>query len=135
MSTPPLVTAFYERIWNGGDLAGVSELLAPDLEFRGSLGAELRGREAFREYVTSTRTALSGYRCEILDCVSEGDRAFARLRFSGRHVGLLRGRAPSGKHVSWLAAALFQMRGPQISSVWVLGDMAALDTQLEANQR
>jgi len=135
MSTPPVVTAFYERIWNAGDLAGVSELLAPDLAFRGSLGAELRGRDAFREYVTSTRAALAGYRCEILDCVSEGDRAFAKLRFSGRHVGALRGRAPSGQHVSWLAAALFQIRGAQISNVWVLGDLVALDAQLEAAER
>lgn len=113
MSTPPLVTA------------------APDCASRGSLGAELSGREAFRDYVTSTRGALAGYRCEILDCVSEGDQAFAKMRFSGRQVGALRGRAATGKAVSWLAAALFRIRGAQIASVWVLGDLVALDAQLQ----
>src|SRR5262249_7748447 len=58
MTTPNLVTAFYERIWNAGDLGAVSELLIEDFSFRGSLGAELRGREAFKDYVRSVRGAF-----------------------------------------------------------------------------
>jgi hypothetical protein len=36
MSTPKLVAAFYERIWNKGDLNAAAELLARDFSFRGS---------------------------------------------------------------------------------------------------
>lgn len=49
MSTPDLVRAFYERIWNAGDLGAAEELLASGLSFRGSLGTELQGRDAFLE--------------------------------------------------------------------------------------
>ena len=94
-----LVEAFYQHIWNAGDLAAASDLLTTDFLFRGSLGAELRGQDAFRDYVRSIRAALAEYRCEILECVTGGDQAFAQMRFSGRHVGVFLGYPPTGKSV------------------------------------
>lgn len=130
MSTPTLVSAFYERIWNRGDLEAAESLLAPGLSFRGSLGTELRGRAAFLDYVRSVRSALSDYRCEVVDCVAEGDLAFARMRFSGRHTAPFRGYPPTGREVSWAGAALFHFAGGLITGVWVLGDLAGLDMLL-----
>jgi predicted ester cyclase len=134
VSTPELVAAFYDRIWNRSDLAAIPELLAPDLAFRGSLGAELRGHAAFEAYLRSVRGALAGYRCEILACVAEGDQAFARVRFSGTHVAPFRGFAPTGKPVAWQGAAWFRFEGRLIAEIWVLGDLAGLDAVLDANR-
>jgi steroid delta-isomerase-like uncharacterized protein len=134
MSTPTRVARFYERIWNAGDLAAASDLLTPDFSFRSSLGTEMRGRDAFTDYVRSIRSALSDYRCDISDCVTEGEQAFARMVFSGRHVGVFRGYPPTGKLVSWVGAALFRFRGERIASLWVLGDVATLDAALKENQ-
>jgi len=134
MTTPNLVTAFYERIWNSGDLGAVSELLIEDFSFRGSLGAELRGREAFKNYVSSVRGALANYRCEILTCVSEGEQAFAKMRFSGLHVAPFRGYLATGLPVQWLGAALFRFERQVIAELWVLGDLAGLDAVLKNNQ-
>jgi hypothetical protein len=50
MSTPKLVEDFYKRIWNDGNLDAATELLTPEFSFRGSLGNEMRGREAFKNY-------------------------------------------------------------------------------------
>ena len=133
MSTPDIVVAFYERIWNSGDEESAHLLLDEAFEFRGSLGTESRGREPFLEYVRAVRSSLDGYRCDILDCVSQGNQAFARMRFSGRHVGPLRGWEPSGLAVEWQGAALFSMNNGVISSLWVLGDLAALDATLASN--
>jgi predicted ester cyclase len=134
MSTPTLVEAFYRRIWNTGDLESASELVTPDFSFRGSLGTELRGEDAFKSYVRAVRSALADYRCEIMECVTEGDRAFAQMRFSGRHVGVFLGYEPTGKEVHWHGAALFRLAGPLISQLWVLGDLAGLEAVLKANQ-
>ena len=134
MSTPALVSAFYDRIWNAGEAGAVNELLSPDFSFRGSLSEEMRGRDAFRNYVRSIRLALDGYRCEILECVSEGDRAFAKMRFSGTHIGPFRRFSPTGKRVSWDGAALFQFADDRIVELWVLGDLAGLDALLEQNR-
>jgi steroid delta-isomerase-like uncharacterized protein len=135
MSVPKLVEAFYERIWNQGDEQAVSELLAEDFSFRGSLGMELRGREAFVEYIRSIRTALADYRCDILECVAEGHKAFAKMRFSGIHVAPFRAYAATGKPVEWLGAALFHLRDGRIAEVWVLGDLAGLDAMLKSNEQ
>ncbi|MFN7979358.1 MAG: ester cyclase [Vicinamibacterales bacterium] len=134
MSTPALVDAFYARIWNDGDVAAAEELLADTFVFRGSLGAELRGRDQFLDYVRMVRSALDGYRCDIRECVSEDDRAFARMRFSGRHVGVFRGFAPTHQPVEWAGAALFRFERDRIAELWVLGDLAGLDAMLRANQ-
>jgi steroid delta-isomerase-like uncharacterized protein len=112
MSTPSLVESFYADVWNSGDISAVHRLLAEDFSFRGSLGADLRGREAFMDYVRSVRNSLADYRCEILECVTEGNRAFARMRFSGLHTGLFRGHAATGKPVHWMGAALFRFENP-----------------------
>jgi len=134
MSTPDLVAAFYQRIWNAGDLEAASALLTTDFSFRGSLGAELVGQDAFLAYVRSVRLALAEYRCEILACVTEEDQAFAQMRFSGRHVGVFLGYLPTGKAVHWEGAALFRFEGRAIAQLWVLGDLVGLDAVLRANQ-
>jgi steroid delta-isomerase-like uncharacterized protein len=134
MSTPNLVEAFYERIWNSGDLAAVSELLVEDFAFRGSLGVELRGHEEFKDYVRSVRGALADYRCEILTCITEGEQAFAKMRFSGLHVAPFRGYRATGLLVQWLGAALFRFERQAIAELWVLGDLAGLDAVLKKNQ-
>ena len=134
MSTPKLVTAFYERIWHAGDLDAVYDLLTEEFSFRGSLGTEIRGREAFQDYVRSIREALANYHCEILRCVAEEDTAFARMRFSGLHVAPFRGYESTGEPVHWAGAAFFQFRNEAIAEVWVLGDLAGLDALLKENQ-
>ena len=104
MSTPGLVADFYERLWHAGDRGALFEVLHEEVRFRGSLGAELSGAEAFWTYLTSVRAALADYRCEILECVTENESAFAKMRFSGTHVGDFRGFPPTGGKVEWLGA-------------------------------
>jgi steroid delta-isomerase-like uncharacterized protein len=134
MSTPIIVKAFYERIWNHGDLEAAFDLLARDFRFRGSLETETLGQNAFKEYVRAVRGALADYRCEILTCITEDNQAFAKMRFSGRHVGLFRGHAPTGRSVHWSGAALFRFENGAIAELWVLGDLAGLDSLLSANR-
>jgi len=131
MITPKLVQDFYERIWNDGNLDAAAELLTPEFSFRGSLGNEMRGRDAFKNYVRSVRAALADYQCEILCCVAEENQAFAKMCFSGRHVAALRGYEPTGKLVQWLGAALFRFEDSMIAELWVLGDLAGLDSLLK----
>lgn len=133
MSTPPLVDAFYSRVWEARDMEVARTILSDDFAFRGSLGPTLHGRAAFVDYVTAVHGALADYRCEVLDCVSEKDQAFAQMRFSGRHTGSFRGFAPTGKAVSWMGAALFRFAHHRIASLWVLGDLDELDRVLREN--
>ena len=135
MPLPAPVDAFYERLWNRKDRSGLAEILHPEVTFRGSLGVVRTGHEAFWRYVLEVTGPLADYRCQELACVSEGERVFARMRFAGRHVGVFRGFPPTGAHVAWEGAALFRIQDGRITDVWVLGDLAGLDAQLERQAR
>lgn len=130
MTTHPLVSAFYARVWNTGERTALDDLVTDDFHFKGSLGAPVIGRDAFWGMVSFVRGALSDYHCTIVDCVTEGDRAFARMRFAGTHTGSFRGHESSGRRVEWQGAALFDFAGGRIVRLWVLSDTAALDAAL-----
>jgi predicted ester cyclase len=89
------------------------------------------GRDAFKNYVRSVRAALADYQCKILSRVAEENQAFAKMYFSGRHVAAFRGYEPTGKLVQWLGAALFRFEDSMIAELWVLGDLARLDSLLK----
>ena len=128
-----IIQAFYEEIWNKHDTSKISELLQADCTFRGSLGHEQHGREGFAAYVDFVHAALGDYRCEIQEVIAEGNKAFARMQFSGVHRGEFFGYPPTGKRVEWAGAALFTFAGEQIAALWVLGDVHGLLQQLARN--
>jgi predicted ester cyclase len=127
------VEAFYDRVWNRGDKAAIPELIHDDFTFRGSLGPTMTGHAAFSTYVDGVTEALADYRCTILDVVSEGERAFARMRFEGIHRAPLLGFAPTGRRLAWAGAALFTLKSDKIVDLWVLGDLQGLREQLQRN--
>ena len=133
MSPQQIVQDFYDRVWNRLDKAAIPELIHPDFTFRGSLGPTMAGHEAFSAYVDAVTEALADYRCTILDLVTEGERAFARMRFEGIHRGPFLGFAPTGQRVDWAGAALFALKGDKIADLWVLGDLQGLREQLQRN--
>ena len=130
-----IIRAFYEGIWNKHDKSQIPELLHEDFSFRGSLGQERHGHAGFAAYVDFVHTALSDYRCEIQEMIAEGNKAFARLLFSGMHRAEFFGYQPTGKRVEWVGAAVFTFAGEKISALWVLGDIHGLLQQLANNAR
>ena len=125
-----LIERFYHDMWNKFDKSIFPELLARDLHFRGSLGQEKNGHAEFGEYVDFIEQAFPDFNNHIEDIVSEGDRSFARLTYTGTHQGEVFGIAPTGKRIEYAGAALFSFRDDRIASVWVLGDIYGLLRQL-----
>ena len=126
-----LVHRFYEQAWNRWDDAVVDTLLAEEFVFRGSLGQETRGRDQWRAYRDEVRRAVPDFHNEIIELVTEGDRAAARLRWTGHHHGLLLGRQGRGQAIAYGGAAFFHSAGGQLSAAWVLGDLDTLRQQVE----
>jgi steroid delta-isomerase-like uncharacterized protein len=127
------IRAFYEEIWNQHNTAKIPEFLQADFAFRGSLGQERHGHGGFAAYVDFVHAALGDYRCEIQEVISEGNKAFARMLFSGRHCGEFFGYTPTGKRVEWAGAAVFTFADEKIAALWVLGDVHGLLQQLASH--
>ena len=131
MSPAELVEAFYLEVWNRADEERAWEILAESFRFRGSLGTERVGPDGFIAYMRDVHRALGDYRCIIDELVTDGNRAAARMRFTGKHRAEFLGVAATGKQVTWAGAAFFRCEEGQIADLWVLGDLVGLRRQLE----
>jgi steroid delta-isomerase-like uncharacterized protein len=132
-SAAALVRRFYEELWNRWDLAVADQILAPDLRFRGTLGNELRGRDAFKGYVDEVRAAFPDWHNQIDELIEAGDRVVTRMTWSGTHEGELRGMAPTGKRVSYAGAGFFTVEDGLITVAWIVGDTDELWRALGAS--
>ena len=95
-----------------------------------STGFDRVGHDGLARMVLTIRAALEDYHCEIHSMVVEHNKAFCRLRFTGRHVGDLIGIAPTGRTVAWMGATEFTVQNHKILKVWELGDVKSLEEQL-----
>jgi len=128
------VRKFYEVIWDGHNKEAISTLLDNNVTFRGSLGQEKRGHAGFAEYVDMVHKALGEYKCIIEELVSEGNKVFAKMTFTGIHRGEFMGYSPTQQRVTWSGSALFTFDEHLIVNIWVLGDLKNLEEQLKKNE-
>mmetsp|Transcript_22052 Transcript_22052/g.54547 ORF Transcript_22052/g.54547 Transcript_22052/m.54547 type:complete len:406 (+) Transcript_22052:155-1372(+) len=130
--TRELVKIFIGEIWNRGEIESIERVCSPRLRFNGHTGLERVGHDGFSRMVATVRSSLEGYHCEIHSMVVEGRKCFCRLKFTGKHVGLLMGYPPTNKLVAWMGASEFTIcpRTRQILKVWELGDIKTLEAQL-----
>lgn len=127
-----LIARFYDEMWNRFDTSLFAQILDPEICFRGSLGQTKVGFDEFADYVDFIRAFAPDFHNRVVDTISEDDRTFARLSYTGTHVGELFGVAPTGQRFEYAGAAVFTFSRDLISEVWVLGDIYGLLHQLEA---
>jgi len=128
--TRELVKKFISDIWNRGEIELIPEVCHPSLRFNGHVGMDRVGHEGFARMVTTVREALTDYHCEIHSMVVETNKAFCRLRFTGKHTGNLLGYPATNKTVAWMGASEFTCKNGKILKVWELGDVKSLEDQL-----
>jgi steroid delta-isomerase-like uncharacterized protein len=125
-----LVRRFYAELWNRWNDELVEDLLADDFEFRGSLGTTTRGRDGWRRYRDGVRAAAPDFHNELVELIADGERAAARLSYTGTHSGPLAGIPPTGRRFEYSGAAFFASAQGKLTSAWVLGDLVGLRGQL-----
>ncbi|MCZ6455737.1 MAG: ester cyclase [Actinobacteria bacterium] len=125
-----LIDRFYKEMWNRFDKSVVGDILDPKIHFRGSLGQTKVGFDEFGEYVDYIQAFASDFHNEVLSTITERNRTFARLSYTGTHQGEVFGLAPTGKRFEYSGAAVFTFSNGLISDIWVLGDVYGLTKQL-----
>ena len=93
-NAPKLVEAFYDRIWNQGDLEGPnnsSPATSPSAD-RSALNCE-----GYRPSPTTCagKAPTGGLPMRNPGMRGRGNGAFAKMRLGGRHVGFFRGYRPT----------------------------------------
>src|SRR5258708_23326646 len=123
-------------MWNRWDFDLAEVLLDPEIQFRGSLGMEVRGVAGFQGYMRTVQAAFPDFTNTIDELIAEGageaSHVAARLTYGGTHRGELFGVAPSGNRIEYSGAAFFEIAGGKVARGWVLGDTTSLQKQLGA---
>jgi predicted ester cyclase len=125
-----LIGRFYDDMWNQFDKAVFPDILDPHIKFRGSLGQEKVGYTEFGDYVDFIQAFSPDFHNTVLTTISEDDRTFARLSYTGTHQGEVFGIQPTGRTFEYAGAAVFVFGRNGIAEVWVLGDIHGLLQQL-----
>lgn len=141
MSTTEVATAEVQRavvdkIWleglNQGDLSIADDYLTADFQNHGSHDDSLRGPEAFKLTIRKQRSGFSEISYEILDFLSQGDRACVRWIMRGKHTGEFLGVPPTGKTVEHHAILILRFEGDKVAERWGIVDNFALLRFLQA---
>lgn len=121
-----LILRYYNEMWNQWDFELAHELLAPDFVFRGSLGQEVRGREAFQDYMRTVRKAFSDFHNKMEQIFECGTHVVVKLTYTGTHDGALLGIPASNRRIAYPGIAIFRTDGHWLVEGYVVGDRLAL---------
>ena len=129
-----VVLRFVDEVINGGNLAAVDELWAPDLRWHaGSLG-DVTGIAAYKaQLAAAVGGAFSGMHLHVHDVIA--DEAMVVLRFtnSGDHVGEFLGVPATGRHLEWFGIGIYRIEHGKIAEAWFAEDMLGLTLAMGAS--
>jgi predicted ester cyclase len=80
--------------------------------------------------VRSFQDAFGDLRFEVQDEIAEGNKVVQRVIMSGRHIGPLMGREPTGKEFAVRHVYIWQIAGDKIVEHWGSRDDLGLLGQL-----
>lgn len=87
-----------EEAWNQGKLEVLEECYSDPFIFHYH-GAHSWTLDQYKQLISRWRTAFADFRFDVEDVIAEGDKVVLRIPFSGKHVGVFRGAAPTGKTI------------------------------------
>lgn len=117
-----------EEIWNQGNFAVIDDLIAADFVSNG----QAIGREGFRQFVSTVRTAFPDLQFTVEDIVTEGDKVCVRYVGRGTQQGEFAGLPASGKPVQFTGIDIFRIADGQMAEEWLMYDQLGLLQQLGA---
>jgi steroid delta-isomerase-like uncharacterized protein len=125
-----MVRAMFDEVWNDASFDQLGAMLAPEFRFHFRGRATPMDTQKFREMVDAWRTIFPDLRFTLEDVVVNGDRAAARLTFTGTHRSEAWDIQPTGKTVNVTMMAFFRFADGRIAELWEDYDEQGLRQQL-----
>lgn len=117
-----------------GDLDIIDEAVSEDYVLHDpTTPEEIRGREAFKEYVRTYRDAFSDIDITTDDVVAEGDTVAVRFTIRGTHTGTFPEAPdlePTNREIEVVGMEFDRIREGQLAETWQIFDVFGLLQQL-----
>jgi predicted ester cyclase len=121
-----LVRRFYKEVYGDWNMALVDQVISPRFISHDWPQDGPSGPQAFRDYYTAIRSAVSGARYEVDDLIAESDRVVVRWRLLGRHTGDFGSIPPSGRPITLKGIAIYRLESGMLMERWVVSDLHGL---------
>jgi steroid delta-isomerase-like uncharacterized protein len=89
-----------------------------------------QGIPAFKNLITSFRTAFPDFQATVEEQIAEGDKVVSRLTVTGTHRAEFMGIPPTGKPFNVSAVSIWEVKGGLLISEWVNWDTMGMMQQL-----
>ena len=128
-ATAPTFERLIETVWNGRDVAALSDLLAPGFVLHTTGGQDLDAA-AYVEAVSAYHAGFSDLRVEVLSTIEQGELVAARLRLTGTMDGGFGGHNATGRPMRVEGRPWMRLENGRIAELWSLVDDATMWAQL-----
>jgi steroid delta-isomerase-like uncharacterized protein len=129
-----LIHRWFEEVWNQEREATIDELCAAEVVGHGQTldGSDIVGREHFKQFWWSLRSAFTSFHIEIHQTIEEGDVVVAQWTATMQHTGPFLGIKATGKKISARGMSIQHVVGGKIVEGWDNWDQLAVMAQLGA---
>ena len=118
-----------EEIWHKVNVGIADEIVAANYVRHLPGGKDIRGREAYKKFVTGFMTAFPDMRWNIDIMISKRDYVAVLLSGSGTHTGPGMG-PPTGKKVTDTSIIIYHLAGGKMVEDWLMYDTLGFMQQL-----
>ena len=121
---------FVDEVVNGGNLALIDELVAPDFVDHSAAPGVPPNREGAKTFFAMLRGAFPDLHVTIDDQIAEGDRVVQRTTTHGTMKGEFAGMPPSGKSATWASVDILRFANGSQVEHWGVQDQLSMLQQL-----
>jgi predicted ester cyclase len=121
-----------EEIFPAGDVAGLAEVVHPDMVNHEAPPGAPQGLEGMISSMRMLEAAFSDRRWEIHQAIAEGDTVVLHCTFSGRHTGPFLGLTPTARPFAFRQIHIVRFQDGKGIEHWAVRDDLTLLRQLGA---
>ncbi len=121
---------FADEVLNGGNLALIDELVAPDFVDHSVSPGVPPNREGAKTFFAMLRGAFPDLHVTINDVIAEGDKVVQRTTAHGTMTGAMMGMPPSGKSATWQQMHILRFADGKQVEHWAVIDQLGMLQQL-----
>jgi steroid delta-isomerase-like uncharacterized protein len=119
------------KVYNEGDLTLVDEIIADGNKLHHSAYPEdIVGLDAFKDYITNTRTAFPDMNLKFDETVVKGYKIITRWSLTGTNTGTFGELPATGKKVSYSGISLSNITNGKFAESWIIYNGLDLYKQL-----
>ena len=107
-----IMQRYFDELMTNRDYSRVDEILHQDFIAVG--GGGLKGVEGHKQYNDYLHSVVSDARFEVQQMIAEGDTVAVFSEWSGTNDGSTQGIPPTGNHVSFIMAAVYEFKDGKI---------------------